>query len=288
LVENCGFKVFSSVAQNEEGIVCAICAKDAAASYSRKEIDRLSEHAKLYGAKGLAWIIVEDNNVRSPIAKFLTEEELNSIIKKTNAESGDIIFIIADKWETSFNAMGQIRLESAKKLNIIDKDKFNFLWVVDFPLLEYNEEEERYTAMHHPFTALKDEDEDMLESNPSKVRAKAYDIVLNGNEIGGGSIRIHSEEMQKRAFKALGFSEEEALNRFGFLLDAFKYGTPPHGGIAYGLDRMVMLITNAESIRDTIAFPKVQSGSCLLTGAPDAVDEKQLEELAIKACKEDI
>jgi len=281
IVQNCEFKVFSSIASKENGMVCAICAKGAAEAYSRKEIDKLGEHAKLYGAKGLAWMMVENSGVRSPIAKFLREDEINAIIDKTNAEVGDIIFIIADNWTTSLNSMGQIRLEVAKKLNMIDESKYNFLWVTDFPLLEYNEEEGRYSAMHHPFTALNDEDAAMLEENPGKVRAKAYDIVLNGNEIGGGSIRIHSEKMQKRVFTALGFSEEEAQNRFGFLLDAFKYGTPPHGGIAYGLDRMVMLITGAKSIRDTIAFPKVQSGSCLLTGAPDYVDDAQLEELSI-------
>lgn len=286
-VKGCGFKVFSGVANKEDGMVCAICAKDGAGNYSRREIDALSEHAKLYGAKGLAWMVVEENGVRSPIAKFLSEDEINLLLERTNAEVGDIIFIIADEWETSLNAMGQIRLEVARKLNLIDKDKYNFLWVVDFPLLEYNEEQERYTAKHHPFCSLIDEDVNLLQESPEKVRAKAYDIVLNGCEIGGGSIRIHQEDMQKKVFKALGFSEEEANEQFGFLLDAFKYGTPPHGGIAYGLDRMVMLISKAESIRDTIAFPKVQSGSCLLTNAPDFVDERQLEDLAIDVVKKD-
>ncbi len=281
LIKNSEFKVFSETAKKENGIVCAICAKDGAANYSRKEIDKLTEHAKLYGAKGLAWMVVEGGGVRSPIAKFLTEKEINAIVDNVKANVGDIIFIIADTPDTSYNAMGQIRLAVAKKLNLIDQDKYNFLWVTDFPMLEYNQEEERYSAMHHPFTAVNDSDVDLLDTAPHKAYAKAYDIVLNGNEIGGGSIRIHKEEIQKKVFKALGFSDSEAQNRFGFLLDALKFGTPPHGGIAYGLDRMVMLITGATSIRDTIAFPKVQSGSCLLTGAPDTVDEKQLEELAI-------
>ena len=281
-IKNSEFKVFSSTAQDEGGMVCAICASGADDAYSRKDIDKLTEHAKLYGAKGLAWMVVEDNGVRSPIAKFLTENEINSILDKLSSQTGDIIFIVADKWKTSLTAMGQIRLEVAKRLNMIDESKYNFLWVTDFPMFEYSEEEGRYTAMHHPFTAMREEDLDMLETHPDKVRAKAYDIVLNGNEIGGGSIRIHTETVQKRVFKALGFSDDDAQNRFGFLLDAFKYGTPPHGGIAYGLDRMVMLISGAKSIRDTIAFPKVQSGSCLLTGAPDYVDEAQLKELNIK------
>ncbi len=281
-LKNSEFKVFSSVANSDEGVVCAICANGADEAYSRKEIDRLGEHAKLYGAKGLAWMVVEKSGVRSPIAKFLSDDEINAVTDKTGAQVGDIIFIVADKWTTALTAMGQVRLAVAEKLNLIDESKYNFLWVTDFPMFEYNEEEKRYTAMHHPFTSPNDEDLELLESQPEKVCAKAYDIVLNGNEVGGGSIRIHKEDVQKRVFKALGFSDEEAQNRFGFLLDAFKYGTPPHGGIAYGLDRMVMLISGAKSIRDTIAFPKVQSGSCLLTGAPDYVDQHQLQELRIK------
>ena len=286
-VKDCSFNVFSSVAQKEDGMVCAICANGADEVYSRKDIDKLAEHAKLYGAKGLAWMVVEDNGVRSPIAKFLTEDEINSIVDKTGSQTGDIIFIVADSWKTSLTAMGQVRLEVSEKLNLIDEGKYNFLWVTDFPMFEFSEEEGRYTAMHHPFTAINDEDLDKLESEPGKVHAKAYDIVLNGNEIGGGSIRIHTQDVQKRVFRALGFSEEDAQNRFGFLLDAFKYGTPPHGGIAYGLDRMVMLMSGAKSIRDTIAFPKVQSGSCLLTGAPDYVDDAQLAELNIKVSVEE-
>jgi aspartyl-tRNA synthetase len=286
-VKDCAFKVFSSVAQKEDGMVCAICANGADDAYSRKDIDKLEEYAKLYGAKGLAWMVVEENGVRSPIAKFLTEAEINSIVDKTGSQTGDIIFIVADSWKTSLTAMGQVRLEVAEKLNLINESKYNFLWVTDFPMFEFSEEEGRYTAMHHPFTAINDEDLDKLESEPAKVHAKAYDIVLNGNEIGGGSIRIHTQDVQKRVFRALGFSEEDAQNRFGFLLDAFKYGTPPHGGIAYGLDRIVMLMSGAKSIRDTIAFPKVQSGSCLLTGAPDYVDETQLAELNIKVSVEE-
>jgi aspartyl-tRNA synthetase len=285
-LKECGFNVFSAAASKEDGMVCAICASGADQVYSRKDIDKLAEHAKLYGAKGLAWMVVEDNGVRSPIAKFLTEAEIDSILDKTGSQTGDIIFIVADSWSTALTSMGQVRLEVAAKLNIIDESKYNFLWVTDFPMFEYSEEEGRYTAMHHPFTAINDEDLDKLDSEPAKVHAKAYDIVLNGNEIGGGSIRIHTQDVQKRVFRALGFSEEDAQNRFGFLLDAFKYGTPPHGGIAYGLDRMVMLMSGAKSIRDTIAFPKVQSGSCLMTGAPDFVDDAQLAELNIKVSVE--
>ncbi len=286
-IKDCGFKVFSSVAQKDDGMVCAICASGADEVYSRKNIDKLAEHAKLYGAKGLAWMVVEDNGVRSPIAKFLTEAEINSILDKTGSQTGDIIFIVADIWKTALTALGQVRLEVAEKLDLIDENKYNFLWVTDFPMFEFNEEEGRYTAMHHPFTAINDEDLEKLDNQPEKVHAKAYDIVLNGNEIGGGSIRIHTQNVQKRVFRALGFSEEDAQKRFGFLLDAFKYGTPPHGGIAYGLDRMVMLMSGAKSIRDTIAFPKVQSGSCLLTGAPDYVDDAQLAELNIKVKAEE-
>lgn len=284
VVKDCGFKVFSDICANG-GTVCAINAKQA--GFSRKEIDKLGEVAKLYGAKGLAWMVVEDEGVRSPIAKFMDESVITGITSKLEAVSGDVILIIADQWETSLNAMGQLRLEVARKLDLIDKEAYNFLWVVDFPLLEYNEEQKRYTAKHHPFCSLKDEDMDLLVTAPEKVRAKAYDIILNGNEIGGGSIRIHKADVQEKVFEALGFSKEQANEQFGFLLKAFKYGTPPHGGIAYGLDRMVMIMTDSDSIRDAIAFPKVKSAACLLTDAPSVVDNAQLAELGIAVVKED-
>jgi len=278
LVEKSGFKVFTNVCE-AGGTVCAINASQA--GFSRKEIDKLGDVAKLYGAKGLAWIAVDENEVRSPIAKFLSEEEIKSITNKLAAKAGDLILIVADEWETALNAMGQLRLEVARKLNLIDQDKYNFLWVVDFPLLEYNEEQGRYTAKHHPFCSPMDEDFELIETAPEKVRAKAYDIVLNGNEIGGGSIRIHKAEVQEKVFEALGFTKEQANNQFGFLLNAFKYGTPPHGGLAYGLDRMVMVMTKSETIRDAIAFPKIKSAACLMTDAPSLVSEAQLDELGI-------
>ncbi|MBN2880028.1 MAG: aspartate--tRNA ligase [Clostridia bacterium] len=278
LVEKCGFKVFTDACE-AGGTVCAINASQA--GFSRKEIDKLADVAKLYGAKGLAWIAIDENEVRSPIAKFLSEEEIKSIIDKLAAKAGDIILIVADEWERALNAMGQLRLEVARKLNLIDNDKYNFLWVVDFPLLEYNEEQGRYTAKHHPFCSPMDEDFDLLETAPEKVRAKAYDIVLNGNEIGGGSIRIHKAEVQEKVFEALGFTKEQANNQFGFLLNAFKYGTPPHGGLAYGLDRMIMVMTKSDNIRDAIAFPKIKSAACLMTDAPSLVSEAQLDELGI-------
>jgi len=282
VVDGCGFKVFSDTCTNG-GTVCAINAQQA--GFSRKEIDKLGDVAKLYGAKGLAWMVVEDEGVRSPIAKFLDENVINGIVKKLDAKSGDVILIVADEWEKALNAMGQLRLEVARKLNLIDKDVYNFLWVVDFPLLEYNEEQERYTAKHHPFCAPMDEDFDMLTTTPEKVRAKAYDLILNGNEIGGGSIRIHKADVQEKVFEALGFTKEQANDQFGFLLKAFKYGTPPHGGIAYGLDRLIMIMTDSDSIRDAIAFPKIKSAACLLTDAPSIVSNAQLEELGVAVVK---
>ncbi len=284
IVAGCGFKVFTDTCENG-GTVCAINAKQA--GFSRKEIDKLGEVAKLYGAKGLAWMVVEEEGVRSPIAKFMDESVQKRIADKLEAEAGDLILIIADEWETALNAMGQLRLETARKLNLINKNLFNFLWVVDFPLLEYNEEQGRYTAKHHPFCSPVDEDFDLLSTSPEKVRAKAYDIVLNGNEIGGGSIRIHKADVQERVFEALGFTKEQANDQFGFLLKAFKYGTPPHGGIAYGLDRMIMVMTDCDSIRDAIAFPKVKSAACLLTDAPSLVSDAQLEELGIEVIERD-
>jgi len=282
VVDGCGFKVFSDTCANG-GTVCAINAQQA--GFSRKVIDKLGDVAKLYGAKGLAWMVVEDESVRSPIAKFLDENVINGIVKKLDAKAGDVILIVADEWEKALNAMGQLRLEVARKLNLIDKDVYNFLWVVDFPLLEYNKEQERYTAKHHPFCAPMDEDFDMLTTTPEKVRAKAYDLILNGNEIGGGSIRIHKADVQEKVFEALGFTKEQANDQFGFLLKAFKYGTPPHGGIAYGLDRLIMIMTDSDSIRDAIAFPKIKSAACLLTDAPSIVSNAQLEELGVAVVK---
>ena len=281
LVENCGFKVFADAVKNG-GSVRAINAKGCGRKFSRREIDSLGEFVKTYRAKGLAWIVVEENELKSPITKFFTEEEVKAILERVAAEPGDLICFVADKNEVVYDALGQLRLEIARRTNIIDESQFKFLWVTEFPLLEYDEEEKRYVAKHHPFTSPMDEDIEYLDTDPGRVRAKAYDIVLNGTEIGGGSIRIHDQALQSKMFKLLGFTEEQAWDRFGFLLEAFKYGTPPHGGLAFGLDRLVMLMANRNSIRDVIAFPKVQNASDLMTGAPDVVEDKQIQELHIK------
>jgi aspartyl-tRNA synthetase len=281
IAEKCEFKVFAG-AVRKGGSVRAINAKGCAGKFSRREIDSLVDLAKIYGAKGMAWIAVEENELKSSIIKFLKESEVQAILHRVQAKPGDLICFVADKNEIVYDALGQLRIELAKKLDIIDKSKYNFVWVTEFPLLEYDEEERRWVAKHHPFTSPMDEDIQYLETDPGKVRAKAYDIVLNGVEIGGGSIRIHSQELQSRMFKLLGFSQQQAWERFGFLLEAFKYGTPPHGGLAYGLDRLVMLIAGKSSIRDVIAFPKIQNASCLMTNAPDFVDKKQLDELQIE------
>ncbi|HOP99678.1 MAG TPA: aspartate--tRNA ligase [Acetivibrio clariflavus] len=281
LVENCGFKVFADAVKNG-GSVRAINAKGGGRHFSRREIDSLGEFVKTYRAKGLAWIVVEENELKSPITKFFTEEETKAILDRVGAEPGDLVCFVADKNEVVYDALGQLRLEIARKMDLIDESQFKFLWVTEFPLLEYDEEEKRYVAKHHPFTSPMDEDIKYLDTEPEKVRAKAYDIVLNGTEIGGGSIRIHDQALQSKMFKLLGFTEEQAWDRFGFLLEAFKYGTPPHGGLAFGLDRLVMLMAGRSSIRDVIAFPKVQNASDLMTGAPDVVEDKQLKELHIK------
>ena len=284
VVKNCGFKVFAdSVAAG--GSVRAINAKGLASALSRKTIDALGEFVKTYRAKGLAWISINDDGIKSPIAKFLSEDELNGIISAMGGEKGDTIFIVSDKDKVVFDSLGALRLELARRFDLADKNKYNLLWVTEFPLLEYSEEEGRYMAMHHPFTAPMDEDWEFVDSDPGRVRAKAYDIVLNGVELGGGSIRIFNPDMQAKMFEVLGFTPEQAYNRFGFLIDAFKYGAPPHGGMAYGLDRMIMLLTGSESIRDVIAFPKVQNASELMSGAPDFVDAKQLEELSVAVTK---
>lgn len=281
IVENCGFKVFSDAIKNG-GSVRAINAKGCGAKFSRRDIDSLVEFVKIYKAKGMAWIVVEENELKSAITKFLTEDEVKAILERVGAEPGDLICFSADKNEIVYDSLGQLRLELARRLGLLNKDEYKFLWVTEFPLYEYDEEEKRWVAKHHPFTSPMDEDIEFLESDPGKVRAKAYDIVLNGVEIGGGSIRIHSQELQSKMFRLLGMSDEQAWERFGFLLEAFKYGTPPHGGMAYGLDRLIMLMAGKSSIRDVIAFPKVQNASCLMSNAPDVVETKQLKELHIK------
>lgn len=281
IVENSGFKVFTTTIENE-GFVKAINIEGYQDKFSRKDITVLEGIAKTYGAKGLAWIKVTQDGITSPIAKFLTQEELDKILEKTKAKEGDLLLFVADKYEVVCDALGHLRLEAAKKLNLLKNDNYKLLWVTEFPLLEYDEEENRYVAKHHPFTSPMDEDIALLDTAPEKVRAKAYDMVLNGNEIGGGSIRIFSSQLQQKMFEVLGFSHEESWEKFGFLLEAFKYGTPPHGGIAYGLDRLVMLLAGEENIRQVIAFPKTQNATCPLTNAPSVANEKQLKELHIK------
>lgn len=250
--------------------------------FSKKKISKLEKFVKTYNAKGLAWAKIEEGELVSPVAKFLSDEEKNGLVEKLNLEEKDIVFIIADKNTVVNNSLGALRKKIAEDLDKIDKSRFEFLWITDFPLFEYDEDNERYVAKHHPFTSPVEEDLDKLETNPSEVRAKAYDIVINGDEIGGGSIRITDRSLQQRMFKALGLSEEEAEAKFGFLLNAFRYGVPPHGGIAYGIDRLVMTLTGSENIRDVIAFPKTQSATCLLSGAPTDVDADQLKELGLK------
>lgn len=281
IVGNSDFKVFAQAVKNG-GIVKGLNVKGAAPKMSRKEIDELADFAAIYGAKGLAWLRVEEDMLRGPIAKFFTEEETKQIKSAMDAEPGDLLFFGADKKEVVYATMGALRLKFGKDFQLIDESKYNFLWVTEFPLVEYDDNAKRYTAMHHPFTSPLKEDAHKLESAPEDVRAEAYDIVLNGYEIGGGSQRIYNKDMQQSMFKALGFSEEEAQEQFGFLLDAFEYGTPPHGGIALGLDRFVMILAGRDNLRDTIAFPKTASASDPLTGAPGAVSEQQLKELHLK------
>ncbi|MBR2037658.1 MAG: aspartate--tRNA ligase [Lachnospiraceae bacterium] len=280
VVANCGFGVFTS-ALASGGSVRGINAKGQA-EMPRKKIDALVDFAKGYGAKGLAYLcVMPDGSYKSSFAKFMTEEELKNLVDAMQGEPGDLLLFAADKNSVVWNVLGGLRLELGRQMGLIDDNKFNFLWVTEFPLLEWSEDDNRFVAMHHPFTMPMDEDLPLLDTDPGKVRAKAYDIVLNGTELGGGSVRIFQTDVQEKMFEVLGFTKEAAYDRFGFLLNAFKYGVPPHAGLAYGLDRLVMLLVKADSIREVIAFPKVKDASCLMTNAPDVVDNKQLEELYI-------
>lgn len=281
LVKDADFKVFSQ-AVGSGGSVRGINVKGHADSFTRKNINSLEDYAKTYGAKGLAWIKITEDGITSPIAKFFSKEEMDNILGKMEGEKGDLLLFVADKKSVVFDTLGNLRNEVAKRLELIDDNYMELVWITEFPLFEYDEDENRYVAKHHPFTHPMDEDIDLLETNPEKVRAKAYDIVINGDEMGGGSIRINNSDLQKRMFAALGLNEEEAMDKFGFLIEAFKYGTPPHGGIAYGFDRLIMLLSNTSNIRDVIAFPKTQSATCLLTDAPTTVSKNQLEEAHIK------
>ena len=280
IVKECGFGVFTG-ALEQGGSVRGINAKGQGAM-PRKKIDKLVEFAKGYGAKGLAYLAVnEDGTYKSSFAKFMTEDELKALVEKMQGEPGDLLLFAADKNKVVWDVLGALRLELAKQLGLLDKNQYNFLWITEFPLLEWSDEENRFMAMHHPFTMPMEEDWGKIDSDPGAVRAKAYDIVLNGTELGGGSVRIHQNDIQEKMLELLGFTKERAHEQFGFLLDAFAYGVPPHAGLAYGLDRMVMLMMKCDSIRDVIAFPKVKDASCLMTDAPNVVDDKQLEELAL-------
>ena len=286
VVEGCGFSVFTGALENG-GSVRGINAKGQA-GMPRKKIDKLVEFAKGYGAKGLAYLAVnEDGTYKSSFAKFMTEDELKALVSAMQGEPGDLLLFAADKNKIVWNVLGALRLELAKELDLLDPNQYNFLWVTEFPLLEWSDEENRFMAMHHPFTMPMEEDWDKIDSDPGSVRAKAYDIVLNGTELGGGSVRIHQDDIQEKMFEVLGFTKERAHEQFGFLLDAFKYGVPPHAGLAYGLDRLVMHMVHADSIRDVIAFPKVKDASCLMTESPSVVSEQQLEELGLETAKEE-
>lgn len=281
VVKDSEFVVFKGAIENG-GTVRGINAKGQGAM-PRKKIDKLVAFAKDFGAKGLAYIAIqEDGTVKSSFSKFMTEEEMNNLIAAMNGEAGDLLLFAADKNKVVWDVLGNLRLELAKQMELLDKNQYNFLWVTEFPLLEWSDEQNRYLAMHHPFTMPMEEDLQYIDSEPGRVRAKAYDIVLNGNEIGGGSVRIFQNDVQEKMFEVLGFTKEQAYEQFGFLLDAFKYGVPPHAGLAYGLDRMVMLMAKEDSIRDVMAFPKIKDASCLMTQAPSMADNKQLEELGLK------
>ena len=280
IVKDCGFGVFTGALANG-GTVRGINA-EGQGSMPRKKIDALVEFAKTYGAKGLAYLCInEDGSYKSSFAKFMTEEELHALVAAMDGKPGDLLLFAADKNKVVWDVLGALRLEIAKNLGLLHKDEYKFLWITEFPLLEWSEEQNRFVAMHHPFTMPMEEDLDKIDTDPGAVRAKAYDITLNGTEIGGGSIRIHQNDIQSKMFEVLGFTKEQAQNQFGFLLDAFKYGVPPHAGLAYGLDRLIMLMAKEDSIREVIAFPKVKDASCLMSGAPDVVDPKQLAELDI-------
>ncbi len=279
-LRGCGFKVFHSII-DKGGSVKAINAKGCA-NFSRKDLDNLTEYAGRFGAKGMAWIKIKEDQWQSPITKFFSEEEIAAMGETLEAEPGDLILFGADDTTVVNQVLAELRLELARRLQLVDRDDFNFLWITDFPLVEFDADRKRFTAVHHPFTAPFDDQIDLLESDPGKVKSRAYDLVLNGNEIGGGSIRIHNPEVQKKVLKTLGIDKEEAEDKFGFLLQALKFGTPPHGGIAFGVDRLLMLLTGSESIRDVIAFPKTQKATCPLTEAPASVARKQLTELHLR------
>lgn len=280
LVKDCGFKVFTDAIASG-GSVRGICITGAAESYTRKKIDKLTEQVKSYGAKGMVWMKMSDGEISSSVNKFFSQEELAAIAEKLEAEPGDLILIISDKNKVVFDSLGFLRRHIADELGLLDDNQYNLLWVTDFPLFEYDEETDSYHAMHHPFTSPREEDAELLKTDPMKAKANAYDIVLNGVELGGGSIRIHDRDMQEDMFRAMNMSQEEIDEKFGFLVEAFKYGTPPHGGLAYGLDRLVMLLTGEKSIREVIAFPKNQNAQCMVSEAPGIVEEEQLEELGI-------
>ena len=285
VVKGTEFAVFKNALESG-GTVRGINAKGQG-GMPRKKIDKLVEFVKGYGAKGLAYVAIqEDGTVKSSFAKFMSEEQMQALIKAMDGQNGDLLLIAADKTKLVWDVLGALRLEMANQMGLLDKNEFRFVWITEFPLLEWSEEENRFTAMHHPFTMPMEEDLQYIDSDPGRVRAKAYDIVLNGNEIGGGSVRIHQNDIQEKMFEALGFTKERAHEQFGFLLDAFKYGVPPHAGLAYGLDRLVMLMAKQDSIRDVIAFPKVKDASCLMTEAPERVEEKQLQELGIEVAEE--
>lgn len=285
LVKDCDFKVFTSAVESG-GSVRAIVVEGGAEAYSRKKIDKLEAFVKDFKAKGLAWAKVKEDEIQSPILKFIGDDTMDAILNQLEAKVGDLVLFVADKNDTVYAALGNLRNHIADEMGLIPEDVIAPLWIVEFPLFEYDEEEGRYVAKHHPFTSPMDEDLDKLESDPGACRAKAYDIVINGDEMGGGSIRIHDSEVQSRMFKALGFTKEETEEKFGFLIEAFRYGAPPHGGLAYGLDRLIMLLTGEKNMRHVIAFPKTQSASDLLTGAPVALPEKQLEEVHIHVIEE--
>ena len=286
VVKDCGFGVFTAALENG-GSVRGINAKGQG-GMPRKKIDKLTAFVKDYGAKGLAYVAIqEDGTVKSSFANFMTEEQMQALIAAMNGEAGDLLLFAADKNKVVWDSLGALRIELAKQLELLDKNEYRFVWITEFPLLEWSEEQNRFVAMHHPFTMPMEEDLQYIESDPGRVRAKAYDIVLNGNEIGGGSVRIFQDDIQEKMFHALGFTDEQAYSQFGFLLDAFKYGVPPHAGLAYGLDRLVMLMAKQDSIRDVIAFPKIKDASCLMTEAPTPADTKQLEELGLEVVTEE-